>query len=142
MSHDPTPDLLFPTCADCASMGAALPDWLPAMEAAVGFDAIRAFFLRHGGQQVCIPLSATTGDPVRDWLRRELGHGRLIAPMGPAAARLRQRWTALSLFRAGRSLSQVAAALNLHTRTVGKYRTDLIRRGPLPRTPTAGTSSR
>ena len=142
MSHDPTPDLLFPTCADCASMGAAIPDWLPAMEAALGFDAMRAFLLLHGGQQFVVPVSATTGDPVKDWLRRELGHGRLTLPMGPAAARLRQRWTALGLFRAGRSLSQVAAALNLHTRTAAKYRGDLIRRGLLPRTPTTGTSSR
>lgn len=140
MSHDPTPDLLFPTCAECESIGVALPDWLPAMEAALGFDAMRAFLHRHGGRQVVVPVSATTGDPTRDWLRRELGHGRLTVPLGPAARSLRQRWTALRLFRAGRSLSQVAAALNIHTRAASKWRADFRRRGLLRQPHPSGTS--
>jgi len=139
MSHDPTPDLLFPTCAQCESIGGALPDWLPAMEAALGFDATRAFLLRHAGRQIVVPVRK--GSAELAWLRRELGFGRLTVPMGPAARKQRQRWTALALLRDGRSLSQVATRLNVHTRTASKWRADFLRRGLL-RAPTAGTAFR
>ena len=141
MSSDPAPNLLFPTCAECESIGVALPEWLPRMEAAVGVDATRAFLLRHAGRQVVVPARPAADDAPRDWLRRELGYGRLTVPMGPAARTHRQRWTALALLRDGRSLSQVAAAVNAHTRTVSKWRADLLQRGLL-RAPTAGTPSR
>lgn len=103
-------------------MGVAMPEWLPEMEAALGFEVVKAFLLRHAGRQVVVPVRATPDDPARDWLRRELGYGRLTVPMGPAARKHRQRWTALALFRDGRSISQVAADLNVHTRTASKWR--------------------
>lgn len=140
MAHDPTPDLLFPSSADCRSLGIDMPEWLPALEAAIGFDATRAFFLRHGGRQVVIPAAAAEG--ARGWLRQELGHGRMTLPMGPAARRHRQRLTALALLRQGRSLAQVAARLNVHSRTVSSWKADFADRGLLRLTALAGSATR
>ncbi|MBP7003760.1 helix-turn-helix domain-containing protein [Amaricoccus sp.] len=138
MSRDPTPDLLFPTCAECQSMGVVVPGWLPAMEAELGSEAVKAFLLRHAGRQVIVPVRATPHDPAKDWLRREIGYGRLTVPMGPAARKHRQRWTALALLRGGSSLAQVAAALNVHSRTASHWRADFLQRGHLRQPHLAG----
>lgn len=120
-------------------MGVTLSEWLPAMEAAIGFDATRAFLLRHSGRQVVVPVRSIPDDPAREWLRRELGFGRLTVPMGPATRRHRQLWTARALFSEGASLSQVAATFNVHTRTAAKWRAALTLRGLLGQPALAGT---
>lgn len=141
MATDPTPDLLFPSSAECRSLGITLPEWLPAMEAAIGFEATKAFLLRHGGRQVAVPVSPSADDVVRGWLRQELGHGRLTVPMGTAARKHRQRLTALSLLREGGSVAQTAARLNVHSRTISAWKADFADRGLLRQTDLAGTPS-
>ncbi len=142
MANDPTPDLLFPSSADCRSLGIKLPEWLPAMEEAIGFEATKAFFLRYGGRQVVLPVSATADDGARGWLRRELGYGWITMPMGPAGRRHRQCLTALALLREGLSISQAATRLNVHTRTVSKWKADFTDRGLLRQPHPAGPNAR
>ncbi len=86
MSRDPTPDLLFPTCAECQSMGVVMPEWLPAMEAELGSEAVKAFLLRHAGRQVTVPVPVVGDLHLPELLRRDDGLGlRLLqGPTQPA----------------------------------------------------------
>lgn len=130
MENDPTPNLLFPTCAECEAMGIPMPEMLSQMEAALGFDVFRSFLLKHSGQQLCIRVRPE-GDAVQEWLNKNAGWGRIIIPRGPSKTTARAQWTALAMLREGRSLRETSRAVNVHHRTVSKWKTNFIDLGLL-----------
>ncbi|MGB3313022.1 MAG: helix-turn-helix domain-containing protein [Albidovulum sp.] len=127
MSNDPTPHLLFPTCAECNRIGLpAMPGTLRDMERDLGPHVLRAFLMAHGGREYCV--RATVPDTARpgplgqadDWMRARFGAGRVNIPKGPAAQSARLAWTIFTRLAAGWSLARIAEATGCHTRTVSQ----------------------
>ena len=138
MSRDPGSASDFPTCADCRAMGFAVSGTLAALEADLGHDVLIAFLTAHGGRVAEIPIRAAVapcGDPVaraKDWLRREIGHGRWDVPLGPMAGNAQRAWAILTRLRSGASLAGIAAEIGCTTRNVSRQKTIFTRRGLLP----------
>ena len=138
MSRDPGSASDFPTCADCRAMGFAVSGTLAALEADLGHDVLIAFLKAHGGRVTAIPARARAtpcGDPValaKDWLRRDIGHGRWDVPLGPVSGKARLAWAILTRLRAGGSLAGIAAELGCTGRAVSRRKTIFTRRGLLP----------
>ena len=107
--------------------------FLVRMEEDLGQDATRAFLAEWGGREFHIARyrGAGTAPEVLDWLRREIGHGKVMTPIGPAARQARIAWAVYARLCEGQSLATIAKALGLHTRTVSKRKRELSARGLL-----------
>lgn len=135
MAIDPTPHLLVPTCADCAAMGIHVPEMLHEMELGIGVAALRDFLMAHGGREFSIPVRQDPDAPAdramtpTDWLIANHGWGRITLSKGPTAHRARVSFTVLTLPRQGRSITQIAAATGIHSRSVSGVLKRLTERG-------------
>lgn len=114
-------------------MGIHVDDMLVQMEAGLGPDAFRRFLFRYGGRTIGVRLHSR-GDAVHEWLKDHVGYGRIPISRGPSNPRTRCRYTALVQLRAGLSIDQVARAVNVHTRTVSKWKTGFAECGLLAAT--------
>lgn len=126
--------LAYPSCAECQSIGIAMPDILVRLEDAVGAEVLLPFLLDRGGREFGVPVRPGGDDPhsaVTAWLRNEFGWGRLTIPRGPITHQARLAWTIYLWLRAERSLSEIARALNIHIRTVCNHKSRLTARGLL-----------
>ena len=137
MSAPAAPELLFPTCAECAGIGfTGIQDWLWDMEEDIGAGPFRAFLARHAGHELSLSRAPLPGEapelvPAYAWLRDRFGPGRLMVPIGPAAHRARLAWTVFKLLDAGSSLASVARATGTSTRNILRHKTRLIQFGAL-----------
>jgi hypothetical protein len=111
MTTDPTPHLLFPTCADCNRIGLPLlPGMLVAMEKDLGPDMLRAFLLAYGGREYA--TRRTAPDSPRDgplgqadaWMQAEFSGMKLQVPKGPASRAARVACTIWTRLCEGQSL--------------------------------------
>lgn len=143
MKPDPFPDLLFPSCAECAGIGYRhVPALLWDMEDDCGADVMKAFALQHGGTVMKISAAhaipdfrAPDLDPLtaaRGWLFQAKGRGDLTIPLGPASRAARVAWTAFQMLKAGASLAQVAERTAVDLRTVCNIKNKLRLVGALP----------
>jgi len=145
MASDPTSRLDNPTWAECGRIGLYVPDWLHEAGAELGSDVLRRFLLDHGGRELSLPSRELPpdADSVLDWMKRRFGWGKVLVPKGPLAHRSRIAWSIYRRLRDGRSLREIAEAVDLHVRTVSIHKQKLTRRGLLPAggdTPTKETS--
>lgn len=117
-------------------MGISVPDYLHEMEADIGADAVRAFLMAHGGREYSIPtrhlidLSLGQQMTALDWLTVNYGFGKITPPKGPTSHRARTNHTVLTQRREGRTISQIAAATGIHSRSVSAILKRLAERGP------------
>lgn len=140
MQSDPFPNLLFPSCAQCAGIGIEqIPEFLWALEDELGFDTLRVFLLAHGGRRC--DIQKRDGSKVIDELdrlgqayaftRSYWGHGRIAIPLGPAARRARAAWTAFEHLKQGQSLQTVARLIGCNERQVSRQKAKFIEIGAL-----------
>ncbi len=147
MRTDPFPNLLFPSCAECAGIGYRhVPPLLWDMEDDQGADVMKAFVLEYGGQTIKVSEAfqngfqnalhfGTKADPLtlaRWWLYQNRGSGEIAVPLGPAARAARVAWTAYHMLKDGASLSQVADRTALDLRSVCNIKNKLRKIGALP----------
>lgn len=141
MTTDPFPNLLFPTCAECAGIGiTAMPDLLWDMEDDCGPEVMKAFVLAHGGREYAVPKEQEhvlpfERDPLRladEWMRKRIGVGRITVSKGPGGRNNRVAWTAFKLLAAGASLSAVSEATGSDVRTICNIKAKLRKVGALP----------
>lgn len=143
MRTDPFPNLLFPSCAECAGIGYRhVPPLLWDMEDDCGADVMKAFVLEYGGQTIKVSEAfqnafclASGLDPLtaaRGWLYQNRGSGEIAVPLGPAARAARVAWTAFNMLKDGASLSQVADRAAVDLRTVCNIKNKLRKIGALP----------
>lgn len=140
MTNDPYPNLLFPTCAQCAGIGLPAAGLLWDMEDECGFDNLRAFLIAHGGRELSLAKRATTQGPadleqIYAWLGNRMGAGKIAVPKGPSSHKARLAWTIYELSRDGASLAQIAEVANCTTRAVSNHRARLRELGALPPIP-------
>jgi len=102
------------------------------IEQIIGQELTIVLLRRWGGCEVSIPknaqgtkLAEVIGMEAATALIREIGHGRVVLPCGTFRGAKRRRAEAMTLLRQGMSVSQVALACDLHTRTVHGYRAAL-----------------
>lgn len=112
-----------------------MPDLLVSMEDALGAELVRGFLTDWAGRQYSVRSRKTpAGRPhheVSEWLRREIGWGTLLIPMGPASRSVRLRWAIYARLRDGQSSSRIARAIGCHSRTVARNKKEFARRGLL-----------
>ena len=148
MKPDPFPDLLFPSCAECAGIGYRyVPALLWDMEDDCGADVMKAFALQHGGTVMKISAAhaipdfrAPDLDPLtaaRGWLFPAKGRSDLTISLGPGSPAARVAWTAFQRLKAGASLAQVAERTAVDLRTVCNIKNKLRLVGALPKNGTA-----
>jgi hypothetical protein len=139
MTTDPTPHLLFPTCADCNRIGLPpLPEMLVAMEKALGPDVLRAFLLAYGGREYA--TRRTAPDSYRDgplgkadaWMQAEYSGINIHVPKGPAARTGRVAFTIWTRLCEGQSLRQIATETDSTMRTVCNRKKLFTDMGVLP----------
>lgn len=125
MTTDPTPHLLFPTCADCNRIGLPLmPAMLIAMEKDLGPDVLRAFLMAHNGREYA--TRRTAPETYRDgplgqadaWMQAEYTGVNLVVPKGPASRSARLAFTIWTRLCEGQSLRQIATETDSTMRTV------------------------
>lgn len=139
MVRNPASDTLpIPSVSDCQTAGIPMPDLLVRMEEALGADPVRAFLADWAGREYAVRGTETPHGQahreVSEWLRKQIGWGNLLIPMGPAGRSVRLRHAIWVQLRAGRSLARIAGSIGCHTRTVSRHKQSLARRGLLPET--------
>lgn len=99
---------------------------------AVGPEAADRLLTARGGTEINIPnriegswLASVMGDGDARRLLLEFGAGKLMLPMGGARGIRGRKNAAKALLEGGASASEVALTLDLHVRTVHKYRAEL-----------------
>ena len=142
MSRDPTPHLLFPSCADCNRIGLPLmPAMLRDMERDIGAEPVRAFLLAYGGREFATRAarSAAKNDETRAeaWMHTHFPGERVTIPKGPSATSARLAWTIYNRLAEGWSHTRIAAATGCHTRTVSSRHNLFRSLGILPVAPTS-----
>jgi hypothetical protein len=125
MMTDPFPNLLLPTCAECAGIGITnIPELLWAMEDACGEEVMKAMVLHYGGREFGVkkpcPDKANQSliDQGKAWIYQYRGVGRIVLPKGPAARNSRLAWTVYKLLKEGKSLNAVSEKTGADLRTV------------------------
>lgn len=136
METDLTPHLLIPTCAQCDEIGLReMPELLCDIEAAFGFDVLKAFLFAYGGGEYYVKVLPTVATkqsdlwPLHLWLKQRLYGGKITIPMGNIALITRVAWTIAMRLREGWSLATIARAVGCDTRTVSMHKKRLIKIG-------------
>lgn len=103
------------------------------IEALIGEELTRLLLKRRGGCQIVVPvkphgslMAEIIGEEATEELIRGLGAGRITLPCGEERGAKARRAEAKAMLSAGASIHQVALACDLHTRTVSKYRAELL----------------
>lgn len=118
-------------------MGFDVSPWLERIENEFGHAALISFLLEKGGREIFVRrknLPQPAGDSTQmilEWLRRELGAGKWVVPLGPIGVRARTAFGILRGLQDGKSLGQLAGELGLHLSTVSRWKSILRRRGLL-----------
>ncbi len=102
------------------------------IEALIGAELTTALLRRWGGCQLNLP-SRAEGSVLADVVGIEaarkiidgIGHGKITLPCGSIRGAGRRKAEAIAMLRRGASLTEVAGACDLHTRTVSNYRAEL-----------------
>lgn len=96
---------------------------------AIGQDLADRLLAARGGTEITIPqhvrgslLAEVIGEDAARLLRLEFGAGKLRLPTGHMRGEGGRRRRAKQMLEAGHSISEVAQACGLHSRTVEKYR--------------------
>ncbi|THD81539.1 hypothetical protein E7811_16675 [Aliigemmobacter aestuarii] len=115
MANDLFPNLLFPTCAECAGIDMHVPEMLWDIEDECGFDVLKPFLLEYAGRELRVtPKDAHdySDDPVavvKRHLSFALGQRlKITVPQGPASREARLRWTIHQALRQGQSLNTIS----------------------------------
>jgi len=102
------------------------------IEQLIGAELTTALLRRWGGQQVNLParaagsqLAEVVGVEAAQKIIDGIGHGKITLPCGSVRGAKRRKAEAVALLRRGHSLSEVAAACDLHSRTVSNYRAEI-----------------
>lgn len=138
MANDLFPHLLQPTCAQCVGIGLQMPGLLWEMEDECGAEVLIAFLHGHGGRELSIQVNLPEpddGDLVQMaiwWLRRRLGPGKIVVPLGPTSYQSRLAWTIYKQLAEGASLSVIVKTLGCDLRTVSKQKRRLTNISALP----------
>lgn len=140
MSFDPTPHLLFPSCADCNRIGLPpMPEMLRTMERDVGAAAVREFLLAYGGREfkarAASSESLADDTPAEAWMHKHYCGEKITIPMGPAANSARLAWTIFARLAEGWSLARIATATGYHLRTISNRKNLFLALGVLPAAP-------
>lgn len=138
MMTDPFPNLLLPTCAECAGIGITnIPELLWAMEDDCGPDVMKAMVLRYGGREFEVkkpsPNKADQSliEQGKAWIYTYRGVGRIVLPKGPASRNNRMAWTAYKLLKSGNSMNAVSERTGADLRTVCNIKKRLRQIGAL-----------
>lgn len=109
-----------------------LPGIAGEIEAIIGLDLTIRLLKRRGGTQIAVPVRAKgsrlaeiVGLHAAERMILALGPGKLTLPCASMRGAKARRAEAIAMLRAGASLSQVALACDLHTRTVSNYRAQI-----------------
>lgn len=98
----------------------------------IGTELTTALLRRWGGQQVNLParaegsvLAEVVGVEAAQKIIDGIGHGKITLPCGSVRGARRRKAEAIAMLRRGASLAEVAAACDLHSRTVSNYRAEI-----------------
>lgn len=125
MAIDPHPHLLFPACADLVHIGVGVPDVLMGMEKTIGEDLTRDFVRMWGGREFSVPFKPSKSGAA-EYLRENIGFGRLLIPSGPASVASRRAFTIYVDLKNGASLATIARRLGCNLRTVSNHKRRLL----------------
>lgn len=102
----------------------------------IGLEATVRLLRWRGGCEIAVPvrpegsaLARAIGEDAARALVDHFGPGKLLLPMAAVRGAGARRVQALTMLRAGASLSEVALACDLHTRTVSRLRAQLDAEG-------------
>lgn len=109
-----------------------LPGIAGEIEAAIGLELTLRLLKRRGGTQINIPVKARgsmlaeiIGLHATERLIHSIGYGKVTLPCGYMRGAKARRAEAKRMLLQGASISQVALACDLHSRTVSNYRAEL-----------------
>jgi hypothetical protein len=99
----------------------------------IGPAATARLLAWRGGREINIPATAKPGTQLLELLGAvdaqklidEFGPGRITLPTGPVRGTGGRKREAMAMLRDGAALGQVAAACDLHIRTVVNYKAEL-----------------
>lgn len=113
-------------------MTAVFPGIAGQIEEAIGRDLTEKLLKKRGGTEVSVPkfakgsmLSDIIGVHATEKLIREIGPGRINLPCGHMRGARARKAEAKRMLRQGASVSQVALACDMHSRTVQNYRAEI-----------------
>lgn len=109
-----------------------LPGIAGEIEAVIGLERTAMLLKRRGGTEVNIPVRARgsklaeiIGVDATDAMIKAFGSAKITLPCGHMRGAGARRAEAMKMLRQGASLSQVALACDLHSRTVSNYRAQI-----------------
>lgn len=113
-------------------MSESLPGIAGEIEDIIGLELTVALLRRRGGCEIKIPakskntvLAQIIGEEAVEKLRKEFGAVQITLPCANFRGSKARRSEAKALLLKGHSVSQVALACDLHTRTIHRYRAEL-----------------
>ncbi|MCU9850367.1 helix-turn-helix domain-containing protein [Defluviimonas sp. WL0024] len=109
-----------------------LPGIAGEIEAVIGLERTMLLLRRRGGTEINIPVRARgsmlaeiIGVDGAEAMIRAFGSAKIMLPCGHLRGTKARRAEAKKMLRAGASISQVALACDMHSRTVSNYRAQL-----------------
>lgn len=110
-----------------------LPDLLRAMAADLGLAPMLRFAAEFGGRELYIPVKAkpdhnvahAVGVETLRWLVERRPGEKLIVPLGPHSSYRARIVAARRMIDAGKSTSEIVAALRMHERSVRRHRNSI-----------------
>ena len=109
-----------------------LPGVAAEIQDLIGLDRTVALLKWRGGCEVQIPvrplgsaLASVIGDDAAEVLTRHFGAGKLVLPCAHIRGAGARRAEAMAMLREGHSLSEVALACDMHTRSVSRLRAQI-----------------
>lgn len=131
------------SCAQLRRLGRHVPELLDRIETDLGPQAMWTLARSYGGRTASVPSGSDAartefgrrcGPDIVAWFNREIGHGDMAIPLGPASHSNMRLAICLNALAKGISNAEVATKAGMSQRMVVRLKADLRRRGIDPKT--------